>query len=147
MAANLHDPRVRASIETRIRSLSSASRGRWGKMTVDQMLWHCSQAIATSLGEIPTKPLFVPLPAGVVKFMVLNLPWVKGAPTAPAFLARERYDFETERQRALELVSRFASRPLDSGWARHPAFGAMTGHEYSRLHVKHLNHHLTQFGV
>ena len=145
--AMLHDPQTRASIEARIRMLTPGAHGRWGKMTVDQMLWHCSQAIATSLGEIPTRPMTVPLPKAVVRFIVLNLPWVKSGPTAPDFLARERYDFETERLRALDLVSRFASRPLDSAWARHPAFGAMTGHEYSRLHAKHLNHHLTQFGV
>lgn len=145
--AMLHDPQTRASIETRIQTLTPDAHGRWGKMTVDQMLWHCSQAIATSLGEIPTQPMTVPLPKAAVKFIVLNLPWVKGSPTAPDFLATTQYDFETERQRTLDLVSRFASRPLNSEWARHPAFGAMSGDEYSRLHAKHLNHHLTQFGV
>lgn len=143
----LHDPGARSLFEQRIRSLTPETRPRWGKMSVDQMLWHCCQAIASSIGEAPAETLFVPLPKSVVKYMVLNLPWVRSAPTAPGFVAKQQYDFETERARVLGLIERFTSRPLDSGWAKHPAFGDVTGYEYSRLHAKHLDHHLTQFGV
>jgi len=143
----LHDANVRASIEERIRSLTPASRGRWGKMSVDQMLWHCGQAIASAMGEIPAETIFVPLPSSAVKFIVLNLPWIKGAPTAPGFVAKQQFNFEEQRQRLLDLLARFAKRPLDSGWAPHPAFGAVTGLEYSQLQAKHFDHHLTQFGV
>lgn len=144
---SLHDASFRASIETRIKSLSPDSRGRWGKMSVDQMLWHCSQAIASSMGDIPAETISVPLPKSVVKFIVLNMPWVKGAPTAPGFLAQKEYDFEEQRQRLLALLAKFSARPLDAGWAPHPAFGVVTGQEYSQLQAKHFNHHLTQFGA
>lgn len=144
---SLHDAQTRASIEGRIKSLTPDARGRWGKMSVDQMLWHCSQAISSALGDIPTETISVPLPKPIVKFMVLRMPWVKGAPTAPGFLAVKQHDFEEQRQRVLGLITRFADRPVDSGWARHPAFGEMKGIEYSQLQAKHFNHHLTQFGV
>jgi hypothetical protein len=36
---------------------------------------------------------------------------------------------------------------LHSDWPHHPVFGRMTGEQVSHLHAKHLNHHLTQFGV
>jgi hypothetical protein len=144
---SLHDPTFRASIENRIRSLTPETRGRWGKMSVDQMLWHCSQAIASALGDIPLEKLTVPLPKSFVKFMVLNMPWVKGAPTAPGFLATRQHDFHEQQQRLLDLLTRFAARPLDAGWSPHPAFGPMTGLDYSQLQAKHFNHHLTQFGV
>jgi hypothetical protein len=36
---------------------------------------------------------------------------------------------------------------LDAEWPTHPMLGRMSGSEVSRLHAKHLHHHLTQFGV
>lgn len=58
-----------------------------------------------------------------------------------------QYDLESERSRCLQLIDELAARRLDDDWPPHPAFGRMTGPEVSRLHAKHLNHHLTQFGV
>jgi hypothetical protein len=60
---------------------------------------------------------------------------------------RTRSDFTAERRRCLQLVDEVASRELHSDWPDHPVFGRMTGEQVSRLHAKHLNHHLTQFGV
>lgn len=145
--ALIHDASTRSNIEQRIRALRPDSRGRWGKMTVDQMVWHCNQAVALSLGQITIGPGFPPLPAGLLKFIVLRLPWVKGAPTHPDFVAKATYDFDAERDRLLDLISRLAATPLDSEWPRHPAFGPMTGREVSQLMAKHLEHHLRQFGA
>jgi hypothetical protein len=147
MAATLHDPAHRASFEQRLGALSAASKGRWGTMSVDQMLWHCNKALATSMGEEPVARMRVPIPAAVLKFMVLNLPWVKGAPTSPDFVARTQYDFDAERARMRDLLARFAAKPVTSEWGEHPAFGRLSGADYSRLQAKHLNHHFTQFGV
>src|SRR5687767_9345269 len=97
----LHDPIYRASIEQRIRSLSPSSPRQWGKMSVDQMLRHLNIALESALGRIPVKRLNVPLPGFLLKWMVLNMPWPKGSPTAPEFVAGERYDFESERARCL----------------------------------------------
>ena len=85
--ALLHDGSTRADIERRINSLRSDSRGRWGKMSVDQMLWHVNKAIGVSLGQVTLGPGFPPLPKGVLKVVVLKLPWFKGAPTHPDFVA------------------------------------------------------------
>jgi len=79
--------------------------------------------------------------------MVLRLPWVKGAPTNPAFVATARHDFDAERARCLRLIDILTGRALDDAWVTHPVFGPMTGAEVSTLHAKHLDHHLTQFGV
>lgn len=145
--ALLHDGATRSEIDQRIRSLRPDSRGRWGKMTVDQMLWHVNRALGLSLGEVTIGPGFPPLPAPMLKFVVLRLPWFKGAPTHPDFVARAHYDFEGERDRLLALVDRLVQKPLESDWPRHPAFGAMTGRDVSHLMAKHLDHHLRQFGV
>jgi hypothetical protein len=143
----IHDPAIRQRLEERVRSLRPDATPRWGKMSVDQMLWHVNDALAAALGEIEVPQEKPPLPPKMLKFMVLNLPWMKGAPTATAFVAKTHYDFEAERVRFLRLLKAFADRPIGGQWSHHPVLGAMSGKDYSRLHAKHLNHHLTQFGV
>lgn len=144
--ALLHERSTREEIEQRIKALHADTRGRWGKMTVDQMLWHVNQALSLSLGEVTLGPGFPPLPAGLLKFIVLKLPWTKSAPTHPDLVARSSYEFEGERRRLLDLISRIVAKPIESEWPTHPAFGRMTGRDVSRLMAKHLDHHLRQFG-
>ena len=131
----------------RLGTLRLDSKRRWGKMTVDQMLWHVNDAMALSLGELTVPHEKIPIPRGLLKFIVLNLPWARSGPTHSAFIARKNYDFEAERSRCLRLIEKMSSANLNSAWPEHPAFGSMTGTQVSRLHAKHLNHHLTQFGV
>jgi len=146
MPALLHDTAVHESIRARIQSLTPNAQRKWGKMTVDQMLWHCNQVLKTALGDIGVTPKRPPLPLPVVKFMLFNLPWPHGAPTAPEYRPVDRLAFADERQRCLELIDRFIGRGLDESWS--PAmFGPMTGREWSRLQAKHLDHHLKQFSA
>jgi hypothetical protein len=143
----LHDPACRSQIVSRIRALRPDSERRWGVMTVDQMLWHCNEALESALGRIELPPDKTPLPRPLMKFLILNLPWPKGAPTSAPFKARASHDFEAERARCLRLVDELAAKPLDSAWPDSPTLGRMTGRDCTRLQAKHLNHHLTQFGV
>ena len=145
----LHDQAVRSRIERRLQALTPDTRPRWGKMSVDQMLWHLNQAIAGALGEIQVTPLEKkpPLPGWLMKFLVINAPWGKGAPTMPGFVAKGSYDFEAERTRSIRLLQAFVAKPIESEWPRNALFGAVTGRDVSRLHAKHFDHHLRQFGV
>src|SRR5262245_65307360 len=101
---SVHDAAYRASLQSRIKALTTQSARRWGKMAPDQMLWHINFGMTVALGEATITPKKAPLPRPVLKFIVLNMPWPKGAPTAPEFLAGDRYDFEAERARALQLI-------------------------------------------
>ena len=143
----LHDPAYRASIEQRVRSLTPTSRRLWGKMSVDQMLRHVNTALESALGRVPVKRLNIPLPGILLKWMVLYAPWPQGSPTAPEFVAGERYDFEAERARCLALIGELAARPVDGSWPYHHTFGRISGAETSQLHAKHLDHHLRQFSA
>ena len=134
-------------MRARVQMLTPETAHRWGKMTVDQMLWHVSQGLAQSLGETPSAPNRIPVPKWLAKVVVFNLPWPKGSPTAPDLVAVDHYTFENERQRCLELIDRFAAMDLNAPWARSATFGAMSGSEWSRFQAKHLDHHLRQFGV
>jgi hypothetical protein len=145
--ALLHEPEVRSSIEGRLARLTPEARARWGKMSVDQMLWHVNQAMGVPLGEVVPDDIRPPLPKAMIKFMVLSLPWVKGAPTNPAFVPKRQYDFEAERARCRLLIGKITARPIDGEWPLHPIFGPMSGRDVSKLHAKHLDHHFSQFGV
>ncbi len=143
----LHDERYRADIKKRVLQLHPGSERQWGKMSVDQMLWHVNEALDVALGNIPAGPQKSPLPRFLMKFIVINLPWPKGAPTLPMFVAEGSRSFESERDRCLRLIDEFASRRLEGDWAPSPLFGPLSGVEASKLQAKHLNHHLKQFAV
>src|SRR5258708_1565517 len=101
LPALLHDSSVRDSIRARVERLTPAVTRKWGAMSADQMMWHVSEGLAAALGEVQWQPVPspVPLPLPVIKFMVLNLPWPKGAPTLPGLVVRDHYSFESERDR------------------------------------------------
>jgi hypothetical protein len=132
----------------RLRALQPDSERRWGKMSVSQMLWHVNEAMESALGRIQAEPMKVPLPRPLLKFLVLNAPWGKGAPTLKRWVPQhDRHEFTSERDRCCRLVDELASKPLADVWPDSPTLGKMSGKDVSRLQAKHLNHHLTQFGV
>jgi hypothetical protein len=52
----------------------------------------------------------------------------------------------SERDRCLKLIDAFAAKRIDeSGWPIASTLGSMSGHDWSRLEAKHLDHHLKQF--
>jgi hypothetical protein len=143
----IHDSAVQSSLVSRLDRLDRNATPRWGRMSVDQMLWHVNEALLFALGRVQPEPGRPPLPRALVKFVVLNLPWPKGAPTNRRFVASGPYDFDGERARCRELIVELGRRPLDEMHTTHPAFGRMSGRDQSRLQAKHLDHHLRQFGV
>ena len=146
--ALLHDPPVRDSIKQRVSILRSDAQRRFGKMTVDQMLWHVNCGLENALGRYEVREQKIPLPYSVIKFLVLNLPWRKGkTPTAREFIASSHYDFAAEQARLLRLIDELSAKSLDDAWGKSSFMGPMTGRDWSRLQARHLDHHLSQFGV
>jgi hypothetical protein len=143
----LHDPTVRSSLEARLAKLSADSPRKWGTMTVDQMLWHVNQFLAASLGEGSLKAQKLPLPAPIMKFFLLYMPWPKSAPTNKSAIASEQYDLEAERTKCRELIAKFVNRPLDGAWPDDPNWGRVSGTFASKVQAKHLDHHFRQFGA
>jgi len=117
-------------------------------MTVDQMLWHLNQGLTQALGQMRYEEITPPLPRPIMKFVVLNFKWPKSSPTAPEFLADGRKpNLEAERARLLDLIETFAAKSLSDKWTDSVFLGKMSGKDVSRLQAKHLDYHLTQFGV
>ncbi len=146
MPTLVHDPGVHAALRRRVESLTSTSHRRWGTMSVGQMLFHVNLVLAESLGEYKAPPSVRGVPKFLVRWMILSLPWPKGAPTRPDMLVSDEHDFAHEHARCLEMLDRFAARPLDVEWPEGANF-PMTGRHWSQLQFKHLDHHLRQFGV
>ena len=146
MPKPLHDPDVYASIRERIESLRVDTPRLWGKMTIDQMLWHVNVSMREAVGDYaPTlKPL--PVPKVVLRWAILNMPWGRGARTRPDMYAVSTHDFNAQKAECLALVDRIYAQPLSASWPESASMGRMTGKHWSQLTAKHLDHHLKQFG-
>ncbi len=91
----LHDPTVRSSIEARLNAIRADSPRKWGSMSVDQMLWHVNQFLSASIGEGTLETQRSPIPAPIMKVLLLYMPWPKSAPTNKRAVAKGKYDLET----------------------------------------------------
>jgi hypothetical protein len=149
---NLFDATVADEVRARVGELEPQSERRWGRMTVGQMMAHCSVSLQWAVGEVV--PDRLPLPARVmgrlVKPLVLRNDDLmrKNSPTANSLVVADERDFAEERDRLLELIDRFVTGGAAACTRnRHSFFGEMTPEEWAVLTYKHLDHHLRQFGV
>ena len=143
----LHDPAVRTALEARLDALRADSPRQWGQMSVGQMLWHVNQFMAASIGEATLATQKTSIPAPIMKFFLIYMPWPKSAPTNKSAVPDCEHDFEAERARCKSLIAKFVSRPMDGAWPVDPSFGAVSGTFASKLQAKHLDHHFRQFSA
>lgn len=145
------DPATVSELEARIAKLTPSTTPQWGKMTVDQMLAHCN--VSYDMAFTDTYPK-----AGAVKRLLLNLfvkqavvgpkPYKRNTPTAPEFRMAGAKEFARERDKLVAYVRRVQQEGARGFEGREsPSFGPLTAAEWSTLFYKHLDHHLTQFGV
>ena len=75
-------------------------------------------------------------------------PWKRNLPTAPMLLVRDEREFEKEKSNLLETVKKFYSAgPTGITKHPHPMFGRFTPEQWGQSMFKHMDHHLSQFGV
>ena len=146
----LFDDSDRRSIITRLHTLQPAAARVWGKMNPAQMLAHCAGALEIGTGDRPTKQRLIG--KIIVPFIRASAlgekPFSRNSPTDPAIVIADARDFDKERTRLLALIDRFVERgPTAAGQEIHSFFGKLSGDEWGRLAYKHIDHHLTQFGV
>ena len=142
----LHDPAVYADIRRRIESLRVDSPRQWGRMTIDQMLWHVNVSMREAVGEHTPTVRKLPVPKALVRWAILNMPWGRGAPTRPDMYAAATHDFNAQKAECLVLIDRIYNRPLSAEWPASASMGRMKGAHWSQLTARHLEHHLKQFG-
>ena len=146
---SIFNPGDNKEIIDRINRLSSGSTAQWGKMNVSQMLAHAQIPIKVSLGEIKLKRGLIGILFGsLAKKQLLNdKPFKKDLPTDRSFIIQGIPDFEKEKNALMELVQRLGKSSTNLTNEPHPFFGKMKVNEWDTLMIKHLDHHLRQFGV
>ena len=149
---NLFQKEESDKIINRIQRLSADTKPEWGKMTVGQMLAHCcvpndyvyAEGKYTKPGGIKRLLLKTFLKGTVVG----EKPYKKNSPTAPDFQQTETKDFGAEKTRLINYINQAQKDGVDFYQGREShSFGVLTLEEWNNMFYKHLDHHLSQFGV
>lgn len=149
---NIFTKEVSQDIVNRIEKLSPESQPDWGKMNVAQMLAHCN--VTYDMANHPEK---FSKPGAfkkwILKLMVKNVvvnekPYAKNSRTAPDFLVAAEQDFADQRSKLTNAIQKVQQEgELAYEGKESHSFGSLTSQEWNNMFYKHLNHHLTQFGV
>jgi hypothetical protein len=140
------DPVTRNGLIVRINTLCEASTRQWGKMTLYQMLKHCTLWDEMAQG----KKTFKRMPLGLLfgrmslRGLLKDGPLKKNMPTVPAFRITGDGDVPAEKANWIALIEEYASFP-NLGFL-HPFCGNITKEQTGILAYKHADHHLRQFG-
>ena len=145
------DPKTTEHFINRIEKLTPETQALWGKMSVAQMLAHVSIAYDMTYGKTVLK--YNIFTRGLLKLIVKKMvvgekPYKKNNSTAPVFLIKDERQFEAEKKILIDYIKLTESKGeshfdgLDN-----TSFGKLSAKEWSNLFSKHLDHHLSQFGV
>lgn len=148
---NIFTKPVADEVIGRVNELTATTQSKWGKMTVAQMLAHCCVSYEMVYTDKHPKPnAFVKfmLKLFVKNAVVSEKPYKKNGQTAPQFLITDERDFETEKKRLVDYIvetQELGERHFDMKESH--SFGKLTKDQWNNLFYKHIDHHLTQFGV
>ncbi len=151
MFPNIFTPQIATNIVERINNLSPATQAQWGKMNVAQMLAHCNVLYEMTFENIHKKPnaFFRFILKMIAKpAVVTEKPYKNGTHTAPQFIIVGQREFEHEKQRLIKYINHCVQLGENHFEGRESfSFGILNKTEWNNMFYKHLNHHLTQFGV
>lgn len=148
---NIFTKSVAEDVIDRINQLTASTQPNWGKMSVDQMLAHCNVSYELIYDNKHPKP------NGFMKFILKLLvknkvvseqSYPQNGQTAPHFVIKDDKNFAAEKNRLINYIKKtqeLGENHFD-GKESH-SFGALNKTEWNNMFYKHLNHHLTQFGV
>lgn len=148
---SVFDPIDVHQILNRINQLTPETPAKWGKMNVAQMLAHCNVSYEMIYENIHPKPN--PILKFVLKLfvkgkVVTEKPYAHNSPTAPAFIISDAKQFEKERTRLINHINQtLENGPAYFDGRESHSFGKLNVTEWNNMLYKHLDHHLSQFGV
>ncbi len=135
----------------RVEELTPESKPIWGKMNAAQMLAHNNVAFEMAYDNIHKEPGFATkllLKLFVKNAVVGPKPYPKNGRTAPQFIIEGNKDFNAEKKRLLDYLSKTNTLGAEHFEQREShSFGKLTANEWNTMFCKHLDHHLKQFGV
>lgn len=142
---------VSREVINRIEKLDSLTQPIWGKMNVAQMLAHCCVSYEYVYENRYKPPGFLMklILKNMVKNTVVNeTAYKRNNRTAPDFLITDERDFQIEKERLIAYIEK--TQELGKSYFKDReshSFGKLTCTEWNNMFYKHLDHHLTQFGV
>lgn len=149
---DIFDAKTAQDFIHRIQGLSPQSQPQWGKMSVAQMLAHCNVTY-----ELVYEPAKHPKPGFIsrlllrkfVKPKVVNdLPYRQNLPTGKAFIVSDEREFDKEQKRLIGFIQKTQQLGAEAFDGKvSVSFGKLTAKEWNAMFAKHLEHHLSQFGV
>ncbi len=145
---SIFDNSTRDELIARINTLNNDSQAQWGKMTVYQMLKHCSLWEEMVLGKTKYKQSFIGKVFGkmALKGMLKDDTEMKrNMPTVPGFAITGTGDVEAEKATWISLMAEHG-HTTNPGFI-HPFFGVMSREQVGPFAYKHIDHHLRQFGA
>jgi len=145
---NLFEKQDFDTLKKRIESLQKSSVRKWGALTHEEMLAHCTKVLKVALHPYK-KQYFLGILFGkkIVNNILKNkYEMKKGIKSSKKLFEANPKSFDEEKIILLQTFHNF----YEKGGAfyeqkLHPFFGRLTTDEWNILTYKHLNHHLTQF--
>ena len=146
---NLFERQTAQKFIDRLNRLTPETAAKWGKMNVAQMLRHCQAPLQIASGEIRFKvnPVIRFLFGKRARKQILSEPqFEKNLPTFAKII--DSHIFEEEKNKLIHFIQKYQEGGKDKLIKEpHPFFGDLSVEEWNALMVKHLDHHLRQFGV
>ncbi|MFD0860805.1 DUF1569 domain-containing protein [Sungkyunkwania multivorans] len=147
---SIFEPESYNELKVRVAKLTPETQPKWGKMNVAQMMYHCQKALEVPLEKSDLKRPNLAMRVlfrGFKTSMYSDKLWKANLPTAPGFAITDEREFETEATRLNDLMDELHARKDGPPLPKHPAFGNFSKEQWGKMHYKHLDHHLRQFGV
>jgi len=147
---NFYDGDTYQALLARIALLTPETDPEWGSMSSAQMCAHCAEVAEVAHGKpLLGTPWYIRLMGRLIKKMVLSpKPYPRSSKTHPQYEIPPTAAFDEQKERLLGVLGRmYSAGRAHAGESRHPLFGARTADEQGWAAYKHLDHHLTQFGV
>lgn len=142
----IFDKTTSEELVSRINKLNENSTAQWGKMTVYQMLKHCTLWEEMISGKKKYKQAFIGRLFGKMALKGLlkdESPVKRNLPTAAGFAITGTGDVSAEKAKWIALVAEHTH--IKNTVIMHPFFGKMTKEQIGYLAYKHIDHHLRQF--
>jgi hypothetical protein len=148
---NIFSEVVTKEVISRIEALTPDTKPSWGKMSVSQMMAHCNVAYTMAFSTSKKRPKFLTrlvLKLVVKPIVVSEKPFSKNGKTARQFLITDDKNYEEEQSKLIENIRKV--QKLGAGYFEGKesiSLGKLKSQEWNNMFYKHLDHHLTQFGV
>lgn len=148
---NIFERTVCDELIKRIEAIKPDTVPQWGTMNAGQMFAHCCvmyEMVFDGKDPVPGKVKRFFLRLLIKNWVTGSRPYPRNGRTAAAFKITDQKAFYDEQKRLIAYINQCESLGSEYFDGRdYPSFGKLTLKEWNGMFYKHLDHHLTQFGV